>query len=133
MSNWIVIYYIDEDGKNEVHDYITSLNRNHQQKILAWIDMLEEEGPLLPRPFADTLKEGIHELRVKLSGNQIRVLYFFTFKNYIILTHAFSKNQSKVPDKEIKKAVHTRDEFILRFPTKLKFEKFLEEHFNDKA
>ncbi len=33
--------------------------------------LLEEKGPPLPRPYADLLTDGIHELRVKLSGIMI--------------------------------------------------------------
>ena len=98
MGNWKVKYYRDLENNCEVKDCINKLNLKQQAKVLAWIDLLEEEGPTLPRPFADFLREGIHELRIKVSGNQIRILYFFVFQNYIILTHALIKTQSKVPD-----------------------------------
>jgi hypothetical protein len=39
-------------------------------------------GPTLPRPYADLLKDGIHELRIRLSGDHIRMLYFFCFRKF---------------------------------------------------
>jgi hypothetical protein len=42
----------------------------NKAKILSWLSMLEEKGPILPRPYADLLRDGIHEIRIKLSGNQ---------------------------------------------------------------
>jgi hypothetical protein len=80
--------------------------------------MLREQGPQLPRPYADILRNGIHELRLKLSGDQVRVLYFFTFKDVIVLTHSFVKNVSKVPENEIRKAEKIRDKFLQRFPNR---------------
>jgi phage-related protein len=85
---------------------------------LAWLEKLEELGPNLPRPYADILTDGIHELRIKLSGNQIRILYFFCFKNFIILTNQFIKNTDKVPKNEIKKAKLRRDDFLKRYNEK---------------
>ncbi|MFQ5640927.1 MAG: type II toxin-antitoxin system RelE/ParE family toxin [bacterium] len=61
------------------------------------------------------MEEGIHELRVKLSGEQTRILYFFCFRNLIVLTHAFIKSTDKVPKAEIIKAKKYRDDFLKRF------------------
>jgi phage-related protein len=77
--------------------------------------MLEEHGPQLPRPYADILRDGIHELRIKMSGDQSRVLYFFTYKDIIVLTHPFTKHTSKVPKEEIEKAILIRADFLRRF------------------
>ena len=107
-------FYSDKNGKCELSDWIMNLKVSQRDKVIAWIDKLEELGPLLPRPYADLLRDGIHELRVKVSGNQVRILYFFVFENRIVLTHPFHKNVSKVPEKEIKKAIKIREEYIER-------------------
>jgi len=80
--------------------------------------MLEERGPVLPRPYADLLKGGIHELRFKLSGNQVRFLYFFCYRDLIVLTNCFIKNIKQVPEKEIKRAMKARDDFLKRYSEK---------------
>ncbi|WP_308447606.1 type II toxin-antitoxin system RelE/ParE family toxin [Leptospira inadai] len=82
---------------------------------MGLINLLEERGPNLPRPYADFLTEGIHELRLKLSGDQVRFLYFFIFRHYIILTHAFIKNVQRVPVSEIKRAIKCREDFLSRY------------------
>jgi hypothetical protein len=112
---WKVIYYSTPDDKSEVFDFIESLLENNQVKVLSFIQILSENGPNLPRPYADLLIDGIHELRIKLSGNQIRILYFFCYKEFIILTNSFVKTTDKVPIKEINKSKKIRDEFINRF------------------
>ncbi len=85
--------------------------------------MLEEKGPNLPRSFADFLADGIHELRIRLSGNQIRILYFFCYKDFIILTNYFNKKTDKVPKTEIAKAIKYKYDFLKRFNT---YKKILE-------
>ena len=112
---WKVIYYETENGVSEIYDFINNQKITDKSKILAWISTLEEQGPTLPRPYADLLKNGIHELRVKLSGKQTRTLYFFCYKDYIILTHTFIKNTDKVPEKEIKKAEKIKEDFLNRY------------------
>jgi len=112
---WKIIYYTSENGDCPVEDFINRRSIANQAKIFNWIEQLEIKGPNLPRPYADLLDDGIHELRVKLSGEQIRVLYFFCYKEYIVLTHAFNKKTDKIPLSELAKAKKYRDDFIKKF------------------
>jgi len=114
-NKWIVVYYESAEGKCPVMEFIDSHTQRNQAKVLSLISFLEEKGPTLPRPFADLLEDGIHELRIKLSGDQIRILYFFCYKNVIVLTHAFPKTTDKVPKSEINKARKYREDFLQRF------------------
>ena len=114
-KKWRVIYYENTNGYSEVFEFIEEQKENNQVKIMNWIKKLEELGPTLSRPYADYLNDDIYELRIKLSGNQIRILYFFWFKEYIILTHQFNKNTDKIPAKEIKKAIKIKEEFLDRY------------------
>lgn len=118
MKTWKVIYY--ETAKKEcyIQDFIDSTNKKNQAKILALIGALEEHGINLHRPYADILRDGIHELRLKLSGSQVRVLYFFRYQKYIVLTHAFAKTTGRVPKQEIEKAISYREDFFKRFSEK---------------
>lgn len=113
-KQWDVEFYSDSDGNCELDKWIMKLKISQRDKVIAWIDKLQELGPLLPRPYAGMLRDGIHELRIKVSSNQIRILYFFVFECRIVLTHPFYKNVSNVPEKEIKKAIQIRDEYIVR-------------------
>lgn len=108
-SLWHVVYYRSESGDCEIRSFIDSRKSAEQDKIMAWIRLLEEQGPRLPRPYADLLRDGIHELRIKLTGNQFRVLYFFCYQKTIMLTHAFTKTTSRVPEAEIRKAIEIRN------------------------
>src|SRR4030067_2799214 len=123
---WKVIYYETEKGESPVHDFITSKSLNNRVKIYALISFLEEKRPNLPRPYADLLDDGIHELRIKLSGNQIRILYFFCYKDFIILTHHFVKTTDKVPISEMNMAKKYRTDFMKRYNEKNLLEAYYE-------
>jgi phage-related protein len=112
---WSVTYYIEQDGTKPVEKYIKKLSINERAKTLALIDHLEEKGPDLHRPYSDFLEDGIHELRIKLTDKQVRILYFFCYKNFIILTNVFDKYTDKVPKAEIKLAKKNRDDFLNRY------------------
>ncbi|MDQ3002474.1 MAG: type II toxin-antitoxin system RelE/ParE family toxin [Fibrobacterota bacterium] len=116
MAKWKVLSYETSDGVCEVEDFLNARKSSDRAKGATWIATLQEEGPMLPRPYADLLENGIHELRIKLSGDQVRTLYFFTFGDVIVLTHSFIKHSSKVPEKEIRKAAKIRDDFLKRYP-----------------
>ncbi len=126
MSKWRAYHYTAIDGTCEIRNFLDGLPPNHRQKVLAWITMLEEEGPTLPRPYADLLVDGIHELRVRLSGDHVRILYFFVFQKSIILTHSFIKKTAAVPKGELVKAKKYRDDFKRRFKTMNDYMKYLE-------
>ena len=113
-KKWNIEFYSDIDGNCELEKWVMKLKVSQRDKVIAWIDKLQEMGPLLPRPYADILRDGIHELRIKVSSNQVRILYFFVFESRIVLTHPFYKNVSKVPENEINKAIKIRDEYIKR-------------------
>ncbi len=104
MRKWEVYYYATADNRCDLAEFLDKLPAKNRKKVLAWITMLKENVPTLPRPYADILEDGIHELRIKLSGRQERILYFFVFQKCIILTHAFTRKTSAVPGREIEKA-----------------------------
>lgn len=114
-SKWNIIYYETVKEECPVEDFINSRNLENRAKIFSWFEQLEIHGPNLPRPYADLLEDGIHELRIKLSGEQIRIIYFFCYRDFIILTHAFRKTTDKVPKTEILKAKKYRNDFVSRF------------------
>jgi phage-related protein len=119
MANlWEIHFYPKADGSMPVREYIESLPEKEAQKVLAFINLLHEQGPYLRRPYADLLKDGIHELRIRISGTHERILYFFCHQNQIVLTNNFEKYTDKIPQSEIDLAKARRQDFLKRFPQK---------------
>lgn len=113
-NRWHIVYCDEQMEPCPVTDFIDACAPKHQVKILRFLSLLEQMGPTLPRPYSDLLKDGIHELRIKLSGDQIRMLYFFCFRKYIVFYVAFVKNTDRVPEKFIHRVKRYRDNFLER-------------------
>jgi phage-related protein len=117
-NDWSIFYYEKADETSPVKDYIDCLPLRERVKALAFIGLLETRGPDLPRPYADLLEDGIHELRIKLKGSQVRILYFFCYRNIIVLTNVFEKHTDTVPGSEIALAKTYRVDFLSRYSEK---------------
>ena len=79
---WHVIYYEDFKGCSEVFDFVEKGRDREKAKILALLAVLEEQGPQLPRPYADFLVDGIHELRIKQRKPSQNSLLFLLSRFY---------------------------------------------------
>ncbi len=66
---------------DEFENWWNSLPEEEQDEIDAKVELLEEFGPTLPRPHADTIATSRHknmrELRGKVRERHLRVLYAF--------------------------------------------------------
>lgn len=111
---WHILFCDEVEKVCPVTRFIDRCPPRHQVKILRFLSLLEQMGPTLPRPYADILYDGIHELRIKLSGEQVRLLYFFCFQKFIVLYYAFVKTSSRVPDQFVKKVILYRDTLLER-------------------
>lgn len=85
-----------------------------KNKVLKFIQILQEYGRELYEPYTKYLKDGIYELRIHHSSNYARCLYFFYCDDLIIMTNGFIKKTNKTPSKEIKTALNNKKDFIKR-------------------
>ena len=106
-------FYEDHRGEQPALKYLYSLPAKFRGKAYKWFDKLEQEGNQLPRPYADYLKDGIYELRVRLGPDNHRFFYFFFIEKEIILTHGCARRD--MSDAEIEKAKRFRKEFLDRY------------------
>ncbi len=78
-------------------------------EVLAHLELLKERGPLLARPYADTLKgskfTNMKELRFSHSGAPIRILFAFDHKKRgVIILGGDKTGDKRWYDKSIPKA-----------------------------
>lgn len=85
---YVVEFYKDRKGRCFTPRFLDGLQTKVRAKVAKWIDKLEQEGPNLPRPYADKVRGKIRELRIVFGSNYYRFLYFF-FGKRIIITHGF--------------------------------------------
>lgn len=94
-------FYDTEDGKCPLQEYLDSLDPKLLAKTLRTIDLLENNGTALRKPYSGPLGNGIFELRTKQGSDITRVLYFFFVGNKAILTNGFTKKTQKTPVSEL--------------------------------
>ena len=113
--NWDVEYYVTSSGKVPAKDFIESLPVRLKAKVFRDIGLLEEFGTEVKMPYSKHLKEGVHELRVRLGNDRSRMLYFFFRDQKIVLTNGFIKKTQKVPPAELEKALRYKADHERRF------------------
>lgn len=106
-------FYTTPDGKCPLDEFLDGMPEKHAAKAEKFMELLEEKGPDLPRPFADAVRGKIRELRVGIQHHEYRFLYFF-FKRVIVMTHGFLKKSDRVPQAELDLAQRYMDDYLGR-------------------
>ncbi len=112
QKKWVILFCDETEQACPVTEFINECQPAHQVKMLRILSLLEDQGPILPRPYADILHDGIHELRFSLAKDRVRILYFFCYERFIVLYHVFFKTTQRVPDKYINQVIRYRDGFL---------------------
>jgi phage-related protein len=118
--------YQDEESHAPLLRWLDGLPKKARAKCLARIARLVQLGNELRRPEADYLRDGIYELRAGYQGIHYRILYFFSGKAIVVLSHGLTKEQA-VPKGEIDKALerkkHVEADFT-RYTLKPEFQRW---------
>lgn len=116
---WDIEFYRATDGNCPTEEFLDGLSKSTDLPFV-WNDLnrLEEFGNELRRPQADYLERDIYELRTETPSGQIRLLYFFFFREKIVISHGIRKKQ-KVPKNEIDRAVANRNDYFDRHKRKV--------------
>lgn len=95
MQEYEIEFYDKPDGSEPAKEFILSLDKKMQAKVLRTVALLREEGPFLREPYSKALDDGIFEIRTKFGSDITRVLYFFVIGKRVILTNGFIKRLRK--------------------------------------
>lgn len=109
-TEYQILFYVKAAGECPIDQFLDSLPVKVRAKLEKWMQLLMTWGPNLPRPYADTLRDKIRELRLVFNSEQYRIFYFF-FGEKIIMTHGFIKKTQAVPEAEIERAVRFMKDF----------------------
>lgn len=93
MPRTEVLFFQDDDDSVPLMDWLASLSNKARAKCVVRLERLEELGHELRRPEADYLRDDIYGRRA------------------VVLSHGFSKQQSKVPAREIVLASRRKQRF----------------------
>ena len=104
-QDWKIVFYVEEDGGSPVKDFLNSLDRPTQVRLLVSIERLRIENVTAREPLVKRLEGKIWELRRESNTNIFRVLYFIVTGRNIILLHGLQKKTQKTPRREIETAL----------------------------
>jgi len=106
------VEYTDEFGR-----WWETLSEQEQIDLVACVGLLEEFGPQLPHPYADTIKRSKHpnmrELRTQSGGRPLRTFYAFDPRRCAILLIGGDKTgDNRFYEKKIPLADRLYDEHL---------------------
>ena len=85
-----VYFYETEQGENPVQEFLRALEKDHQRRIRAAVELLALEGLRLRRPNSDAVRGAI-------------------------LLHGFVKKTDEIPESEINRAQGRMDDYRSRY------------------
>src|SRR5258708_4614081 len=113
LENPSVHYFLSVSGKSPFKEFLDSLSKKQQTKILRIFLLIENYGLIA---IASHLKkvEGYPFYEIRIIGkDNIRVIYFLENKKTIIALHGFIKKTQKTPQRELTIALKRYQECIL--------------------
>jgi phage-related protein len=110
MPETTVCFYCENHGGSPILEWFKELRRTDKRAFAACrarILLLRLMGHELRRPYADSLRDGIHELRARSGRVHYRLLYFFHGQDIAVVAHGLSK-EGAVPEQEIERALERK-------------------------
>ena len=92
------VYYEDIRRWKQVKEFIDEFDDKTKGKILARIEYLADHWYEVRRPYVDKVDGDLYELRVDFAWNNVRIIYAYMFKDYIVLLHGFKKKSNKIKE-----------------------------------
>lgn len=89
---------------DDIYDFLLSFDDATVAKSLHYLELLDEFGEQLRPPQSRKVAKDIYELRITGVAS-LRVFYTF-YKRDIWILHAFVKKSQKIPQKELRLAIH---------------------------
>jgi phage-related protein len=108
LTDWSVCFYVNARGDSPPLDYINSLEERDRAKVARTIELLAELGLGIGRPQARHLEGKLWELR----PSPHRVIYFAHSGRRFVILHAFKKQTTKTPAREIEIATRRMREVV---------------------
>jgi len=110
--DWQVIFYMDDDGKEPVKDFILAQPDGAIAEILHVFKLLREFNIKLGMPYVRKIgKTGLRELRIKHSSDLYRIFYFTHVERKLVLLHAILKKVTKTPESDKELAIKRMEDY----------------------
>ena len=109
-----VVFYQEKENDAPIIEWLIKLRKCDPRafaKCRAAVARLALLGHELRRPESDYLRNGIHELRIRLGSINYRLLYFYHARSTAVLVRGLTK-ESRVPSVDLDRAVRSQAAYI---------------------
>lgn len=96
-------FYETASGRSPVEEFLRDCSKDVQGEFLDAVSLLEQEK-VLSMPLSRNLSSihrGLHELRFRDRGGQVRVFYFIKKAEAIYFVHAMKKKTQALPKEDV--------------------------------
>ncbi len=112
---WEVVFYETKVGERPAESWLKSQAPKVAARFTWILDLLEEHGTSVTRPYVDHLRGKIWEVRVEQNKVQYRLLYFSAPVRKFVMLHGFVKKTQKTPPREIAVAEQRMNDYMERW------------------
>lgn len=113
-SEWSIVFYIDDNGRRVVEEFLDSLDPKTQTRFKWSIEQLRVRNIQAREPLVRHLEGKLWELREESRTDIYRLLYFFFTGRQIVFLHGFQKKSPHAPRNEIEVALARLQNFVER-------------------
>lgn len=114
--DWVIEYYVTDNGKYPVKEFVDSLSPEGKAKYIFISDLLEQYGIAVREPYVKAIKgrKKLFEMRIKDKSNIHRIIYFVFTGKTLILLHGFTKKTQRTPAREMGIAEKRMKDYLTR-------------------
>ena len=94
-----VVFYKTDNGNEPVREWLLSMGKKEKKRIGQEIKLVQYGWPL-GMPVVKKLEKDIWEIRIKLLGKIVRIL-FTVLNDQIVLLHGFIKKTQKISKQDL--------------------------------
>jgi phage-related protein len=111
---WSTVFYVASSGRVPVREWVEGQNREVQERVVALLQVLRDQGGRLGMPHAKHLRGRIWELRIRAGRAAYRILYATVSERRILVLHGFHKTTQETPPRELSLAEDRLADFLRR-------------------
>ena len=109
-----LVFYRTRSGRALALEFLRNQPKSVRGEGGWLLEQLQKYGTSLGRPITAYLEDDIYELRWQIDRNEYRLLFFFSGRQIVVVTHGFSKKTRRVPNAEIQRARELRADWLSR-------------------
>ena len=114
QRRWRAVFYTTETGRCPALEAIRALPKADRVEIGQTLQLVQEEGPEVGRPFTEPITGAVSAIRVRVGRTRWRIFFFAHLGEELVLLHIFVKKTRAMPRREIEIAERRRTDWLSR-------------------